>query len=100
MKYSEFAEKRTQSIVSENMTLSPILPRRELIFDVGDQVVYPTHGVGTIKEIQEQDLAGIKLQLYVVEFEKDKMTLRVPTAKLVSSGMRRLSSKEEMQAKC
>ncbi len=96
IQYSEFAEKRTQSVVVEKMVRSPILPKKDLIFEKGDQVVYPTHGVGRIIEIQDQTLAGIKLQLYVVEFEKDKMTLSVPTAKLESSGMRKLSSKQQM----
>ena len=96
IQYSEFAEKRTQSAVTEKIVRSPILPKKDLIFEKGDQVVYPTHGVGKIIEIQQQELAGIKLQLYVVEFEKDKMILRVPTAKLESSGMRKLSTKQEM----
>ena len=96
IQYSEFAEKRTQSAVTEKIVRSPILPKKDLIFEKGDQVVYPTHGVGKIIEVQQQELAGIKLQLYVVEFEKDKMILRVPTAKLESSGMRKLSTKQEM----
>ncbi|PPR78451.1 MAG: RNA polymerase-binding transcription factor CarD [Alphaproteobacteria bacterium MarineAlpha2_Bin1] len=96
IQYSEFAEKRTQSSVVEKMVRSPILAKKDLIFEKGDQVVYPTHGVGKIVEIQDQILAGIKLQLYVVEFEKDKMTLSVPTAKLASSGMRKLSTRQEM----
>ena len=96
IQYSEFAEKRTQSIAAEKIVRSPILSKKELIFQKGDQVVYPTHGVGKIIEVQDQKLAGIKLQLYVVEFEKDKMTLSVPTAKIESSGMRKLSTKQEM----
>ena len=96
MQYSEFAERRTQSAVTDKIVRSPILSKKDLVFEKGDQVVYPTHGVGKIIEVQQQELAGIKLQLYVVEFEKDKMILRVPTAKLKSSGMRKLSSKQRM----
>jgi CarD family transcriptional regulator len=57
-----------------------------------DYVVYPAHGVGQIVSIEEQEIAGISMELFVVSFEKDKMTLRVPTAKATEIGMRSLSS--------
>ncbi len=61
-------------------------------FSKGDLVVYPTHGVGKIVRIEEQEVAGMKLELFVITFDKDKMTLRVPVAKAKSVGMRKLSS--------
>jgi CarD family transcriptional regulator len=61
-------------------------------FRANDYVVYPAHGVGKIVSIEEQEVAGMKLELFVISFEKDKMTLRVPTAKATSVGMRSLSS--------
>ncbi|MEM1385194.1 MAG: CarD family transcriptional regulator [Pseudomonadota bacterium] len=61
-------------------------------FRANDYVVYPAHGVGRIISIEEQDVAGTRLELFVISFEKDKMTLRVPTAKASSVGMRSLSS--------
>lgn len=61
-------------------------------YAVGDYIVYPKHGVGRITEIEAQEIAGLKLELYVIRFEKERMTLRVPTNKAESSGMRRLSS--------
>ncbi len=57
-----------------------------------EYVVYPAHGVGQIVSIEEQQVAGISLELFVISFEKDKMTLRVPTNKAVQIGMRSLSS--------
>jgi CarD family transcriptional regulator len=60
-------------------------------FKTGESVVYPTHGVGRITAIEEQEVAGFKLELFVIMFEKDKMTLRVPTAKAASVGMRKLA---------
>jgi CarD family transcriptional regulator len=60
-------------------------------FQKDEYVVYPTHGVGRIVGIEEQEIAGCKLELFVINFEKDKMTLRVPTAKSASAGMRKLS---------
>lgn len=65
---------------------------RSLAFRANDYVVYPAHGVGKIVSIEEQEVAGVKLELFVISFEKDKMTLRVPTAKASSVGMRSLSS--------
>ena len=67
-------------------------------FAVGDHVVYPAHGVGRITGIDERTVADQTLQMFVVAFEKDKMTLMVPTQKVGSAGMRRLSSRETMDA--
>jgi CarD family transcriptional regulator len=61
-------------------------------FRPNEFVVYPAHGVGKIISIEEQEVAGINLELFVIAFEKDKMTLRVPTNKAVEIGMRSLSS--------
>ncbi|MEM9958150.1 MAG: CarD family transcriptional regulator [Pseudomonadota bacterium] len=61
-------------------------------FRADDFVVYPAHGVGQIVSIEEREIAGVKLEMFVISFEKDKMTLRVPTTKITSTGMRSLSS--------
>lgn len=60
-------------------------------FKTGEHIVYPSHGVGRIMAIEEQEVAGFKLELFVIHFEKDKMTLRVPVPKIASVGMRKLS---------
>ena len=60
-------------------------------FKVSEFVVYPAHGVGQILSIEEQEIAGAKLELFVINFIKDKMTLRVPTSKIANVGMRKLS---------
>jgi len=60
-------------------------------FKTNEYVVYPAHGVGQILSIEEQEIAGAKLELFVINFIKDKMTLRVPTAKVAQVGMRKLS---------
>jgi len=61
-------------------------------FRPNDYVVYPAHGVGQIMSIEEQEIAGLTLELFVISFEKDKMTLRVPTNRASEIGMRSLSS--------
>jgi CarD family transcriptional regulator len=70
----------------------------ELVFDKGDFVVYPTHGVGRVVDIEARQIAGHKLDLFVISFEQDRMTLRVPVAKAKVSGLRKLSSRKIMDS--
>ncbi|RZI58893.1 MAG: CarD family transcriptional regulator [Zymomonas sp.] len=60
-------------------------------FKTGESIVYPAHGVGQIVAIEEQFVAGMTLELFVIDFEKDKMRLKVPVAKAEAVGMRKLS---------
>jgi CarD family transcriptional regulator len=60
-------------------------------FKAGEYIVYPAHGVGRIVGIDSQEVAGYKLDLFVISFLKDKMTLRVPMMKATSVGMRKLA---------
>ena len=60
-------------------------------FKTSEFIVYPAHGVGQIVAIEEQEVAGARLELFVINFVKDKMTLRVPTSKVASVGMRKLA---------
>jgi CarD family transcriptional regulator len=66
-------------------------PRQRQGFKTGEFIVYPAHGVGQIVAIEEQEVAGSTLELFVINFVKDKMTLRVPTAKISAVGMRKLA---------
>ena len=66
-------------------------PQQRKGFRTNEQIVYPAHGVGRIVSIEEEEVAGAKLELLVINFEKDKMTLRVPIEKLERVGMRKLS---------
>jgi CarD family transcriptional regulator len=76
-------------------TVKKTAPRQA--FKAGEAIVYPAHGVGRITAIEEQEIAGFKLELYVVSFEKDKMVLRVPTAKAATVGMRKLAEPDLVQ---
>src|SRR5579859_3117806 len=69
----------------------------KLAFAEGDFVVYPSHGVGKIMGIEAQEISGYRLNVFVVHFDKDRMTLRVPVTKAKASGLRRLSTQKEMQ---
>ena len=62
-------------------------------FKIGELVVYPAHGVGKITNIEEQEIAGIKLELYIVDFEKEKLRLKVPTNRAEQKGMRHLADR-------
>jgi CarD family transcriptional regulator len=66
-------------------------------FKTGEFIVYPAHGVGQIVAVEEQEVAGFRLELFVITFVKDKMTLRVPTAKVVGVGMRKLAEPDAVK---
>ena len=68
--------------------------QQRLGFKTGEYVVYPSHGVGLIVSIEEQEVAGMTLELFVISFEQDKLTLRVPVAKIKSVGMRKLAEED------
>ena len=72
-------------------------PAQRQGFKAGEHVVYPAHGVGQITDIEEQEIAGTTLELFVIAFQKDKMTLRVPTAKVDSVGMRKLADAAQVE---
>ncbi len=65
--------------------------KSSLAFDIGQSIVYPAHGVGTVTGIEKQKVAGMDLEVYVVSFDQDKMILRVPTNRAEASGMRALA---------
>jgi len=86
------ATKATVPLVKPPVAVvKPAAPRKHE-FKTGDFVVYPTHGVGRIQKVDEQEVAGLRLELFVIAFEKDKMILRVPTTKAKAVGMRKLST--------
>jgi len=71
--------------------------KQEIAFTEGDFVVYPTHGVGKVMGVETEKISGIELELIVIKFDKDRMTLRVPVSKAKNSGLRKLSTKKVMQ---
>lgn len=71
--------------------------QQRLGFKTGEYIVYPAHGVGLITSIEEQEVAGLTLELFVISFEQDKLTLRVPVAKIKSVGMRKLAEEAEVK---
>ena len=102
----EVPENTDSKAGAEKLAKSSKTPARKLaarkklsdgVFNVGDFVVYPTHGVGKITDLERQEVAGTKLELFVISFEQDKMILRVPVGKAESSGMRVLSSRDTVR---
>src|SRR5258708_36339587 len=74
------------------------MPKDNNDFLTGDFVVYPPHGVGNITSLEMQQIAGYDLKVFVISFEKDRMTLRLPIGKARSAGLRKLSTPTEMKA--
>jgi CarD family transcriptional regulator len=65
-------------------------------FDIGDKVVYPSHGVGEIVAIETQTISSFELKVYVISFLQDKMTLRVPVNRASASGLRAISNRSDV----
>jgi CarD family transcriptional regulator len=78
-----------------NKTLSK--KKAKLQYSVGDFIVYPSHGVGEVTAIQKFEIAEEKLEMYNVIFDKEKMTLKIPTIKAKEIGIRKVSSRNEMK---
>ncbi len=68
------------------------MSKKKYDFSPNEFVVYPAHGVGKVVSIETQEVAGFELEMFVIAFEKDKMTLRVPTHKAIDVGMRALAT--------
>jgi CarD family transcriptional regulator len=90
------AKAAAKPAVAAKPAAAPKLEEKKVVtqrqgFRAHEFVVYPAHGVGQILAIEEQEIAGARLELFVINFIKDKMTLRVPTAKVANVGMRKLS---------
>jgi CarD family transcriptional regulator, regulator of rRNA transcription len=66
---------------------------KKYAFKVNDLIVYPAHGVGRVTQIEEQEIAGSRLELYIVDFDKEKLRLKVPTGRAEQKGMRRLADR-------
>ena len=68
--------------------------KEKLEFAVGDFVVYPTHGVGQVTGVENFEIAGEDLRLFVISFERERMTLKVPITKVQESGLRKLANRK------
>ncbi|MBL6785329.1 MAG: CarD family transcriptional regulator [Rickettsiales bacterium] len=66
-------------------------------FSINDYVVYPSHGVGQITAINNQDIVGQKVEFYIIHFEKEKMQLSVPVARAEKIGLRQLCSERDVE---
>lgn len=73
-------------------------PAPRLEFEVGDFVVYPVHGVGKVERVETIAIAGFSVTTYVITFEKERMTLKVPVSKAKASGLRKLSSRDRIKS--
>ncbi len=70
----------------------------KLEFEAGDYVVYPVHGVGKVERVETIAIAGFSVTTYVITFDKERMTLKVPVSKAKASGLRKLSTKDRVKS--
>ena len=66
-------------------------------FAKGDHVVYPAHGVGIIEDIEKQTISGMDIKLYAINFEKERMRLKIPMMKAEELGLRKLCTTARMK---
>ncbi len=71
------------------------ISKTDTVFQEGDHVVYPTHGVGKVERIVTEEIAGQTLKLIHITFEENRMTLRVPVTRAQSTGLRKLSTRKQ-----
>ncbi|MEE2699182.1 MAG: CarD family transcriptional regulator [Pseudomonadota bacterium] len=88
--------KITPKVTKEVNKKESLKKKKKLLFSPGDFVVYPTHGVGQVTNVEIKEIAGHKLKLFVISFDEDRMTLRVPVTKVSTSGLRKLISRKKM----
>lgn len=70
-------------------------PSKAEVFKAGDYVIYPTHGVGKVDQISEEEIVEQRMTLILISFEETRMRLRVPVSKVRSSGLRKLSTPQQ-----
>ena len=88
----------TKKTVTKKVPSKKLSPKKiKLQYSVGDFIVYPSHGVGEVTDIQTFEIAEEKLEMYNVIFDKEKMTLKIPTIKAKEIGIRKVSSRNEMK---
>ena len=88
--------KPAKKAVSKKIPAKKLSPKKiKLQYSVGDFIVYPSHGVGEITNIQTFEIAEEKLEMYNVIFDKEKMTLKIPIIKAKEIGIRKVSSRNE-----
>ncbi len=85
------------SVIVEGSSFMPNKNAAKFLFGVEDKVVYPTHGVGRVMGVETQTIGGMELTTYVVNFEKDRMTLRIPVDRAIQTGLRCLSNGDELE---
>jgi CarD family transcriptional regulator len=71
------------------------LPNTEVdyLFQIGDNIFYPMHGVGIIKSIEEKEISGEKQQYYVISMLIGNMQVMIPTGKILNSRIRPITDK-------
>lgn len=93
----QHVQKASHPVNETPVKASPASAEAKLDFKVNDHIVYPAHGVGRIVGIEKQTIAGVTNELFVIDFEQEKMKLRVPTAKAKAVGMRPLSDAAQIK---
>jgi len=65
-------------------------------FKIGDNAVYPSHGVGVVRGIQEKLIGEKKKYFYILQLHENGSTILIPTSKVKDVGLRSIIPKKEV----
>jgi CarD family transcriptional regulator len=66
-------------------------------FRAGDHAVYPSHGVGKIIEIENTTIMGQEYSCYMMYFEKERLSIKIPVLSAEKNNLRRIATKSQME---
>ena len=66
-------------------------------FRIGEKVVYPNHGVGTIEQISSRNISGQAEKFYLLRISASSLTVMVPFASVHNVGLRRIVKQAEVE---
>ena len=96
---SKNIENNKKEVVLDEAKKNEVIIKKEVKnsqFFVGDKLIYPAHGVGILNQIEVINIQNTEVGCYLIYFEKEKLSIRVPVIGSEKSGLRALVSKAKM----
>ena len=73
------------------------IDREPIVYEIGDQVVYPHHGAGKVLKKEMKEVLGEKREYLTIQILHNEMTVMVPTANAGKAGLRRVIDDEAVE---
>jgi CarD family transcriptional regulator len=85
----------TPAVVENLVPVVPPVPVVNATFNVGDNAVYPGHGVGKVTAIESKEIFGKKHEFYSIQILENGMKIMIPKDNVASVGLRPIISRDE-----